>query len=311
MTNTMLRWPADEAAICERIFSVKNDLKIVLKTRNETEFLERWILHHLRIAGPKGLVIFDNGSSAPAVLDIYARYHPLVEVFGWDLNHNLIHDPKICRPLYLALQASCRHFTFLDTDELAGWTDGVRLIEDGLDGWLANDDEGLVYPGMWWQYLPGSAGVYIPGIDLTWGKPVVSSSVDLDFGFDGEIIHNMQLIQRHSGLRLRGGLVVCHHSMDNAERRIRVNIDKIIANRFATNGEEVETIIASDNIEELSPNIYRFWVQEIVRCRAGIRTHEPTGILERMHIAVEANGRLRFGSPEIANALKDCGAGRA
>lgn len=297
MTEPLLRWPADTAAILGRIAGTRADLKIILKTRDERELLERWILHHLPIAGPQGLVIFDNGSSHPDVLEVYARYGSIVQVFGWDLNHNRIHHATLLRPLYEAIRGSCRHYAFLDTDEFAFWTDGVRLAKDGLVERLANDD-GHVYPGMWWEHRPGATGVYLPKVDLAWGKPLVGAAIEVE----GRINHNVQLVQANPGLRLRGGFVVCHHWLDDHERRIRVNVDKCVAYGWVAGVEEIDAIIAAGRVEELSGH-FQLWVREIAQLRTGER--EPVDRLGPKAVTVEPDGRLRFGSPELEQALRE------
>ena len=295
MTEPPLRWPADAAAICERIAGTRADLKIILKTRNERELIETWIEHHLPIAGPQGLVIFDNGSTAPDVLAVYARYGDAVQIFGWDLNHNRIHNATLLEPLYEAIRASCRYYAFLDTDEFASWTDGVRLDREGIVARLANDD-GRVYPGMWWEHLPGTSGVYAPKVDLAWGKPLVGAAVDVE----GRINHNVQLVQGNPALRLSGGFVVCHHAFDDPERRVRVNIDKCVAYGWAAGAEEIDAIIAAGRVVDLSGN-FQLWLREIARLRTGER--EPAGRLGPNAVAVEPDGRLRFGSAQLERAV--------
>ena len=302
MSETLLRWPADMAAICARIAGARADLKIVLKTRNERELIESWILHHLPIAGPQGLVIFDNGSSDPDVLDVYARYGHLVQVFGWDLNHNALHNARLLRPLYDSIRSSCRHYAFLDTDEFAYWTDGRRLDTDSLVARLANDGDGLVYPGMWWRHLPGLTGVYEPQVDLFWGKPLIGAAVDVD----GVINHNDQFFRDNPGLRLRGGFVVCHHAMTDPQRRIRVNVDKCVAYRWVANEQEIDAIIASGHFAEF-PRKFRRYLHEIVRCRAADR--HPVGTVEPHMVTVGIDGRIHFGSPETEHALSRFAAG--
>ena len=297
MSEPLLRWPADDAAICERIAGTRADLKIILKTRNERELIERWILHHLPIAGPQGLVIFDNGSSDPEVLSTYARYGHLVQVFGWDLNHNRVHDSTMLRPLYVAIRASCRHYAFLDTDEFAWWTDGVRLSREDLVERLAHED-GLAYPGMWWEHRPGATGVYFPKVDLAWGKPLIGAAIDVE----GRINHNVQFVQGNPGIRLRGGFVVCHHSLDDPERRIRVNIDKCVAYGWVAGAEEIDAIIASGRVETL-PKLFRLWVRQIARLRTEER--EAVGRLGPKAVAVDPDGQLRFGSPELERSLRE------
>lgn len=298
MTRPLLRWPVDAAAICGRIVGTRADLKIVLKTRNERELIEKWILHHLPIAGPGGLVIFDNGSTDPEVLAVYARYGDAVQIFGWDLNHNRIHNATLLKSLYQALRASCRYYAFLDTDEFAFWTDGERLQADGLVARLATHETGLVYPGMWWEHHPVVSGTYAPKVDLAWGKPLMSAAVDLE----GRINHNVQLVQGNPGLRLRGGFVVCHHVLEDAARRIRSNVDKCVAYGWVANVADIDAIIAAGRVEEL-PGNFRVWVRQIARLRSG--EPRPVGRLGPKAVAVEPDGRLRFGSAELGQAVRE------
>jgi hypothetical protein len=63
--------------LTEAVAQIKENestLKIVLKTKNETEILDRWLEHHLKIAGDLNVIVFDNGSTNPKTFDIYKKY---------------------------------------------------------------------------------------------------------------------------------------------------------------------------------------------------------------------------------------------
>lgn len=295
--HTRLRWPDDEIAICARIAAARAELKFVLVTRDERELLERWILHHLPLAGPRGLVIFDNGSTDPDVLAVYARYASVVDVFGWDLRHTTICNATLSRPLFLAIGSSCRNYALIDTDEFACWTDGERLYRDDLVARLAEADPATVHPGMWWETYQESAEIYWPRMPLTWGKPLLGAAVEVQ----GSVNHNGFLVRNNPGLRMRGGFVVLHHPLASRERRIRSNVQKCIAHGWADSPAQIDAIIAAGDFAGL-PERFRVYLREIVQCRAPARQPDPQ-LLPRT-LAVGDDGRLRHGSPEIARQLR-------
>ncbi|MFM9058048.1 MAG: hypothetical protein ACKOSQ_02785 [Planctomycetaceae bacterium] len=294
---TWLRWPDDEAAICARIAATRAELKFVLVTRDERELLERWILHHLSLTGPNGLVIFDNGSTDPEVIALYARYADVIEVFGWNLRHTMVFNTTRHRPLFLSLRLSCRNYALIDTDEFACWTDGDRLYQDNLVARLSEADAATVHPGMWWETYHEPAEIYWPRMPLTWGKPLLGASVEVQ----GSVNHNVFLVRNNPDVRMRGGFVVLHHPFAARERRIRSNVQKCVAHGWADGPEQIDTIIAAGNFERL-PEKFRVYLREIVHCRAP--APHPAPRLLPGTLAVGEDGRLDHGSPEIARQLR-------
>ena len=71
-SSRLLDWSSAQQQICALIAAHRSQMKIVLKTKDDIFFLPRWVEHHRKIVGEKSLVIFDNGSTNPAVLDFYA-----------------------------------------------------------------------------------------------------------------------------------------------------------------------------------------------------------------------------------------------
>ena len=300
----MLTWPADADAICAAITAARSDVTFVLKTRNEAERLERWILHHLPIAGPDGLVVFDNASTDPAVGEVLARYGDRVQFHGWDLPHDAIHDATRQRPLYTAIRASCRHYAFLDTDERAFWSDGTRLIGGREFGErLADDDERLVHPGLWLENRPGSTDIYFVedrrlARCLGWGKPLLGRGVDVR----GFVNHNWQFVRDNPGHELRSGFVVCHDRFDDAGRRLRSNIEKCLAYGFAASAEEIDRLVAAGRFDGLNP-AFQNYLREIVRCRT--ETWTPATDPRADQAAVRDGGVLQFGSPEAESCFRE------
>ena len=300
----MLTWPADAEAICVAIAAAPSDVKFVLKTRNEAQRLERWILHHLPMAGPGGLVIFDNASTDPDVGEVRERYGSSVQFHGWSLPHDAIHDATRQRPLYASLRASCRHYAFLDTDERAFWSDGTRLIDgDDFAGRVAAADERIVHPGLWLENRPGSTDIYFVedrrlARCLNWGKPLLGRDADVsDF-----VNHNWQFVKHNPGHDLWSGFVVCHDRFDDAARRLRSNVEKCLAYGFAATPEEIDRIVATGRFEDFKP-AFQNYLREIVRCRT--ESWLPAADPRADQVAVRAGGVLEFGSPEAERCFRE------
>jgi hypothetical protein len=295
-------WPRDWERICSELHGPLLACKLILKTKDEPELIEKWILHHLSMVGPKALVIFDNQSSDPVVHGVYEKYKDLIQVYGWGLHHNEIHDATRHPDLYGALRKSCQFYAFLDTDEYAYWTDGDKLFSQDLALYLAEAGPCDVFPGLWLKNVPGNADLY--HVDptsfhagLKWGKPLISARCEIK----GFINHNMQLFQNNPGLKGRGGFVVCHHVLLDRARRIRSNILKCLANGFVRKADDIDLIIAQNRLAEFKPQ-FRLYVEEIQRCR---NQEWPTADGPRgWQMAVRPGGHLEFGMPEAHAMLR-------
>lgn len=298
-----LSWPADAEAICERIARVPAEIKFVLKTKNEVGLLERWIVHHLAIAGPAGLVVFDNDSTDPAVAEVIERYSGSVQYHRWTLLHDAVHNATAQQRLYDALRASCRHYAFLDTDERAFWSDGERLFEGpDVASRVRNEDDRLVHPGLWLSNRPGSTDTYFVGEPrlrhgMYWGKPLLGRAVPVR----GFVNHNGQFVRHNPGSELWSGFVVCHDRFDDPARRLRTNIEKCLAYGFAGSVEEIDRIIAEGRVASVGP-VFGNYLHEIVRCRT--ETWTPAAGPSAEQVSFRPEGRLEFGSPEAASRFR-------
>jgi hypothetical protein len=276
-------WPSCSEDIVAQIKAKESTLKIVLKTKNETEILDQWLEHHLNIAGDFNVLVFDNGSTNPKTFDIYGKYRDRINLFGFYENHNLIHNTDYFSKFYQALRESCKFYTFIDTDEFLYFTDGNVLLSDSdfMDV-LNRTSDNHIFLGLWSFNVPGNRDLfYISDISnryssgLKGGKPLISSTYDLK----GFINHNIQLYQNNSQIEPVGGLLVCHLNMLDRERRIMINREKILAHKFLNNHDEIDAMILSNDFSKLSGNLANY-IKEIVQCRDQewtVRDQPPSG----------------------------------
>ena len=224
-------WERDKDAICHAVAGRQLPFKIVLKTKNERLFLRRWVEHHLRIVGPEGLLVFDNGSDDPEVLAYLDEIAPTIAVYSFAAMHNTInYGTGPFADLYAALRASCDRYMFLDTDEYLYWAneDGSYADDAAITQALGRTDQPVI-PGIWASNHPGEDRVLkftfhgrrIPqGIRM--GKPAVSSALTPV----ASMAHTCRLPEealRHASI---GNLVVAHLNALSVEQRILVNIEK-------------------------------------------------------------------------------------
>ena len=273
-------WETDKAQVCARIAANRGLLKILLKTKDDPFFLPRWVRHHARIAGLRNLIIFDNMSTDPAVLELYDKSADDLQVVRFEGMHNRVHDTTLFPELYAALAKSCEYFIFLDTDEYLvlldeqGWHDSFSLLR-----FIERNPDVPVFPGTWLINVAGSDSQIMVGtapgplVDgLRWGKPVIRASAALS----GFINHNGQLDKALYGPRIPTNLFVLHLVQLSAEQRIRSNVLKLIARGFISEGESVEEIARRDPAEATDQNV-RLYLSEIRRLVAQGGDRRPGG----------------------------------
>jgi hypothetical protein len=230
----MYIWEDDHNDICSAISEKFVKFKIVLKTKDDSFFIKRWIEHHS--ARDIGIVVFDNFSTDQDVLRYYKELPDDVLVVKYrgssehGAPHNSLHNVETFSLLYKALQESCDHFCFLDTDEFLSITDGISFYPPRS---FFDVDNSPFKPGVNFSlYLYNklySDLIFEFGSTsllkncLAWGKPIISAK-ELITGF---INHNIQIrdvVNNFSGINF----IIFHLINLNPFERVKSNLRKLI-----------------------------------------------------------------------------------
>jgi len=262
----LLDWDTQRELCCAAIAGSRATLKIVLKTKNDPYFLERWIVHHLRIAGEGNIVVFDNMSDNAEVLALYRRYQSAITAIRFRGFHNDVHQVRKFADLYRSLAKSCDYFLFLDTDELLVLFDGDRHCADPrLLDFIKANATAEVFPTTWLHNCDRHATRFTCGTELddlaagvTCGKPVLCSTASLW----GITHHNDSVDPKLYASPFKTNFFLLHMTNLIPEQRLRANINKLVARGFADAGDTVEQICAR-SLDGIGDKLIPLYVDEI------------------------------------------------
>ena len=229
-------WDSDQSDTVAHLRQNYATLKIILKTKNDSFFLDAWIRHHVNIVGKENIIIFDNCSTDPDVFDVYDRW-PEVNVVGFHGHQDNIHWMHNFPALYNALRLSCSYYIFIDTDEFIVFFDGARFVSDkGIISALQHSLSGDFIPTVWLYNVPLYREQFIIGTTcddlyrgLQWGKPIIRASLADQAS---SINHNCQLAQCNAKAIPLKGFFLLHMAYLSPAQRIRANQEKLVASGF-------------------------------------------------------------------------------
>jgi hypothetical protein len=290
----------------------KSKCKVLLKTGDDPILLPIWINHYLRIFAPEQIIIADNKSETPAVLDIYNTVMSSATVFTYDADkigfHNNIHDRRTFPQLYESISASCEYLLSVDTDELfyiadeSSWTLEKANLESLLDR-----AQGKAVSTTWVHTTRGSLDTFYIGKgpqrlawDLRWGKPFVPSI----FSEPGVRIHNTQFPRGLFDPALGVNCFLLHLVFYSKEQRLRVNKRKLIARGAANESDALEDIVSRDYKHSKDPTVTRL-VSEISGLLAEEWATEPDPSLPSTCVRYAPDGRVQYGSADAETAMKE------
>lgn len=303
-----LSWPQQKDLVVAQIRANPASLKILLKTKNDAALLERWITHHLAIVGPGNIIVFDTGSTDPAVLEIYRRHRAQLLLAAYDGFFDNLHRVAMFEELYVALQSGKGRFAFLDTDEFLVWVepDG-EVLRDARVVQRLREVDAPVLPGTWLHNLPGYDDRFrlLPdGLSLVeglaWGKPVIRHDVALS----GVINHNSQLPLASYRDRFRTNCFVLHLNRLSARQRIASNLNKLVALDAVPEGITAAQA-ARLNVENFREGNIRLYLREVQLLASQPEVlPDREAPLQQNSIRILGDGALHFQAPEQREALR-------
>jgi hypothetical protein len=258
-------WEANRSEFCARIEKVRSPIKILLKTKNDPFFIERWIAHHMKIVGPESLIIFDNMSDDPEVLSVYRKYRGSINIVRFADRHFNLHHTYLYDDLYRSLAKSSEYFIFIDTDEyLVLIDDDDRYhADDRIPAFVMSNRNYDLFPSTWllnanWSPTQFSCGTERRDLanDLACGKPLIRSD-KIPIGY---VNHNFQLGTRLFAPPFRTSLFLLHLAHLIPRQRISSNMNKLAAEGIARPGESPESVAARTDITD---EIMAIYVREI------------------------------------------------
>lgn len=288
--------------VLERFSKHKALLKIVVKARDELELTREWIEHHAGIVGLENLLIADNASSLPEVLEIYRSFGPELNWFSFSGHHNLIASASDFPQLYAALAQSCKYVAFLDMDE--------RLVCFSESGWYSNSEvlhrlKGIstnLVSAPWLQNIHerDNAFVFNEG-RLEWGvlfgKPILSAQSP---HIGTNLFHTVQYPLDSTGFC---GLGVLHLSNLSVTQRLRANKNKLIQRGLVTSETSYQEIASMRTDGELpDPLVSRRCIEEIRDLIGTSQRNDSETLgcaLDEESITLTPDQGLEFGSPQV------------
>jgi GT2 family glycosyltransferase len=243
-------------------------LTIVLKAKNETTRLRRWLDHYQRYFGFARIIIFDNNSSAHETHNIYNATGSNVSVFSFSGVPDNLHIPSLNTELYRALRQSSEYYIFVDTDELLLFFDENGHIVDAEPRLTHLSHKRVpVIATHWCLASNHKRGKFLlcDSELLRGGKPILHC--DFDISGLGIINHNIQLFQQKVPISFEGSALLLHTPFHEPEERLRINTEKLIAyGAFADKPSVLAYAMAntSYSFDAESWNVYLQEIREIL-----------------------------------------------
>lgn len=287
-----LSWETQRRAAID-IISRPAKLKIILKTKDDPFFLERWIAHHARIATEENLIIFDNMSTDPDVIKIYED-RPHLPVFTFSGMHNNIHDWEMQRDLYDALHQASTHFCFLDTDEFLGAIiDNHWIADESISSLLRS---GEAAPATWLFNAAGSDRIFeVKDANeleqgLLWGKPILPSPPSMA----GVLTHSVQYDPSIFKSTRTTNFFILHLKNLDREQRIQANIKKL-KSRGIIPADATEETVRHRGIKPNDSYNVRLYLKEAHQLLSEGTPSAPSTPAENQ-MEIQRSGAIQFGS---------------
>jgi len=294
---TPISWESDRKRALEFV-ARPSPLKILLKTRDDPFFLERWITHHSKIVPNSDLIIFDNHSTDERVLETYERYAD-IPVFTFTGIHTILHDWEMQHDLYIALQSS-QHHCFLDTDEFLGAIVNDRWVADPTLLSLLKPDESV--PVTWLHNAIGSENIFAVRDSmekgLLWGKPILARTPPKA----GVLGHNVQFDPKVFENSTLHNFFLLHLINLDRDQRIRANLNKLKARGRVPQDTTVEMVreMSADDNDSYNVKLYFSELQKLLTSEYPAPPDEP----KPGQLKIQSDLTIKYGAPLAQDTMR-------
>lgn len=103
-------------------------LKIFIMTKDEYDLIEDFIVYHGELIGYENLVIIDNGSTHPTVLNVYNKYADRINLHYETGFEGMKQSEYMCK-YFNMYRDKCKFVLGFDTDEFIYQINGLNLLE--------------------------------------------------------------------------------------------------------------------------------------------------------------------------------------
>jgi hypothetical protein len=284
-------WSNASVQFCAAIRATPALVKFVTKVKDDSNFLRKWIAHHAAIAGMENLIVFDNMSTSPEMIQLYEEFGGQLKAIQFSGFHNHLHRPEHFPEMYASLQASCKYYQVSDVDEFLTFIDDslrhdVGLVRSKLEQW-----DFPVIPTVWLENQTGKENAFRFGrsrdqlpVNIGGGKPILAATTPVE----GIIGHNFQVKQSSYG-SLRLNFFLMHMKWLLPEQRIAANMAKLRAYKQLSADATIDDVLAID-VSTMEKGNPRMWVTEIHRLHA-TEALKPSPVGE---IVLEEDGSITF-----------------
>lgn len=236
-------------------------LKIILKTKDEPELLEKWITHHATIVGFDNIIIMDCGSSNPIHLEILERYKTEILIFDYRKYYDHLHTTWSNKSLFKCLSLNCKYVTILDTDEFLFTKDGDEFTTSSIGEKLRQSEVGIfaatwientVYVGNeegtvdWSRAIEVACSKEAIDAGTVAGKSIVRSDLTFDIKHVGHNLH-VKEVARMISHKSFDEFYILHletlHPKISRPRILKHLVAKgVISTNFSDNGKSSELL---------------------------------------------------------------------
>ena len=234
----------------------KSIFKIVTKTKNESFFIEKWIIHHLNIVHDTKLIIFDNMSDDSYVHDIYRKYRDNIILAKFNFYMDSIHMANKFMALYKSLAISSKFFMIIDSDEYLYLYDNEKTYKDNSIVQFLNENSDCNFFAPYWiNTLTNSENLFsFNPNDLSpfhFGKPIINTKIIPAFEaaltkYGYPILHHTKDLPILTYGKAPTKFLLLHLKNLNQYQRIKSNMQKLVAFGIIKNDKDFHSILKLD-----------------------------------------------------------------